>query len=103
MHRLLADSAEKIELNGNKGLGSESEEGAEAIDKLIRYLREHGSRKVSSEANFHDTFVHLWKRSLPAIVALNRDKAHKLLKSHLQSAIDSVVQSCFLSAFDEDQ
>jgi hypothetical protein len=60
VHRLLGHSAEKIRLNSDFGLGKYSEEGLEALHKLVRRFREHCARKNSLEANLQDTFMHLW-------------------------------------------
>ena len=73
VHRILAHSWELIQLNDCFGLGDESEEGLEALNKFIRYLREHGARKISTEANFRDTFNHLWDRLRPVIVEMERN------------------------------
>ena len=59
VHRILARSWEVISMNDSAfGLGDESEEGLEALNKCIRFLREHGASKVSTEANFRDTYNH---------------------------------------------
>ena len=63
VHRILAHSWELIELNGGFGLGDQSEEGLEALNKLIRQMRAKGARKDSTVNNFCDTYNHLWDRS----------------------------------------
>lgn len=63
VHRILAHSWEVIELNGGFGLGDMSEEGLEALNKLIRQMRATGARKDSTPNNFRDTYNHLWDRS----------------------------------------
>ena len=52
VHRILAHSWEVIEMNGGYGLGDVSEEGLEALNKLIRQMRSHGARKDSTVHNF---------------------------------------------------
>ena len=63
VHRILAHSWEVFELNGGYGLGDQSEEGLEALNKLIRQMRARGARKDSTVNNFRDTYNHLWDRS----------------------------------------
>ena len=72
VHRILAHGWERVAMNGGYGLGSESEEGLEALNKWIRRLREKGARKIDTLANFTDTFNHLWDRSRPQIVEMKR-------------------------------
>ena len=48
VHRILAHSWEVIEMNDGFGLGDASEEGLEALNKLIRQMRTHGARKNSN-------------------------------------------------------
>jgi hypothetical protein len=52
LHRILGHSWERVQMNGMFGLGSESEEGLEATNKLIRFYRAHSSRTTSTEAIF---------------------------------------------------
>ena len=89
VHRILAHSPEVIQLNNGYGLGDGSEEGLEALNKYIRSMREHGARKVNTESNFEDVFNHLWDRSRPSIVemerVIRRQKA-KVLSHPLSSA-----------------
>ena len=59
-------------LNDGFGLGDESEERLEALNKYIRDMREHGSRKVSTQNNFTDTSNHLWDRPRPSIVEMEQ-------------------------------
>ena len=72
VHRILCHSWERIQMNNSFGLGDVSEEGLESLNKYIRQLREHGARKVSTEDNFRDCFNHLWDRSRPTIVEMER-------------------------------
>ncbi len=67
VHRLLGHSAERIGLNSDFGLGKYSEEGLEAMHKLVRRFREHCARKTSLRDNLQDVFMHLWVRSDPTI------------------------------------
>ena len=96
LHRVLAHSWELIEVNNGKGLGSQSEEGAEGQNKYIRHLREHGARKTSVEDNFEDVFNRLWRRSSPLVIELNREKRVQTSKVLVRSEIDSLVESLFL-------
>ena len=95
IHRVLAHSWEKIELNGLKGLGSESEEALEAQNKFVRYLRAHGARKTCTEENFQDTWNHLWRRSSPLITELDREKRRRRSKILVQNQIDTLVEILF--------
>ena len=67
IHRILAHSAEAIELNDNFGLGMLTEEGLEALHKLLRRYRERRARKCSLISNIFDVFRHLFLRSDPKI------------------------------------
>jgi len=95
VHRILGHSWERILLNQKFGLGNESEEGLEALNKLIRYLRAHGARTTSSEMNFEDTFHHLWRRSSPIIAEMEREKKKQKSKIIVLGEIDSLVESMF--------
>jgi hypothetical protein len=72
VHRILGHSAERIQLNLGYGLGKYSEEGLEALHKLVRRFREHSARKTSLKDNLQDVFMHLWVRSDPSIRAQAR-------------------------------
>jgi hypothetical protein len=95
LHRVLAHSWERIELNELKGLGSESEEGSEAQNKFIRYMRIHGARKTSTEDNFCDTWSRLWRRSSPLVNNLDREKKKRIAKVIVRNEIDDLVESLF--------
>ena len=73
-----------------------SEEGSEANNKKIRNLREHGSRKDSTENNFLDTFHHLWDRSRPTIVEMERQIPRRKQKITISREIEALVESLFL-------
>ena len=96
IHRILAHAHEVIELNQGFGLGDVSEEGLEALNKLIRQMREHGSRKDCTMNNFQDTFHHLWDRSRPTIVEMERKIKRKKAKLIISSEIEASVESFFL-------
>ena len=96
VHRILAHSWEVILFNDGFGLGGESEEGLEALNKYIRDMREHGSRKDSTENNFTDTFNHLWDRSRPTIVEMEREVKKRKEKVHISTEIEALVESLFL-------
>ena len=89
IHRILAHSWEVVELNNGFGLSDLSEEGLEALNKHIRERRCHGSRKNSTEVNFEDTFNHLWDRSRPTIVELERSIKKRKPKLVVSTEIDS--------------
>ena len=96
VHRILAHSWEVMELNGRHCLGDIGEEGLEANNKRIRNLREHGSRKVCTENNFLDTFNHLWDRSRPTIVKMERLILRRKQKITIPREIEALVESLFL-------
>ena len=96
VYRILAHSWEVMELNGGHGLGDIGEEGLEANKKRIRNLREHGSRKVCTENNFLDTFNHLWDRSRPTIVEMERLIPRRKQKITISREIEALVESLFL-------
>ena len=99
VHRVLAHSWQVIRLSDGFGLGDLSEEGLEALNKQIRDMRAHGSRKDSTEHNFEDTFNHLWDRSRPTIVEMEREIKRRKPKVIISTEIEIMVQSLFL----EDQ
>ena len=96
VHRILAHSWEVIELNNGYGLGDLSEEGLEALNKQIRDRRLHGARKDSTENNFKGTFNHLWDRSGPKIVEMEREIKRKNPKVLISTEIEAMVDSLFL-------
>ena len=96
VHRILAHSWEVMELNNGFGLGDLSEEGLEALNKMIRSRREHGARKDSTENNFRDCYNHLWDRSRPTIVAMEREIKHKKAKILIATEIEALVDTLFL-------
>ena len=96
VHRILAHGWEKIQWNGEKGLGNLSEEGLEANNKFIRFFRARRSRTNSTLNNFTDTFNHLWRRSSPIIVNLERVKRKNRPKVFVQKEFEAFVESFFL-------
>ena len=102
VHRILAHSWEVIELNNGYGLGDLSEEGLEALNKQIRNRRSHGARKDSTVNNFMDTFHHLWDRSRPTIVEMEREIKKKQKKLIISTEIESMVDSLFLQEDEEE-
>ena len=72
VHRILAHSWEVMLQNDCYGLGDQSEEGLEALNKYIRRMRSRGARKDSTLHNFTDTCNHPWDRSRPVIVEMER-------------------------------
>ena len=95
LHRFLSHSWELIEVNENHGLGSGSEAGLEATNKLVKHLRIHGARKTSTKANFKDTFQHPWHRSSPLIVEINREKRRRMKRILVLGDINTLVESLF--------
>ena len=73
-----------------------SEEGLEALNKQIRDRRLHGARKDSTENNFKDTFNHLWDRSRPKIVEMEREIKRKNPQVMISTEIEAMVDSLFL-------
>ena len=57
VHRIIAHSWEVILLNNSFGLGDQSEEGLEALNKNIRHMSSKGARKDSTVSNFTDTYT----------------------------------------------
>ena len=80
VHRILAHSADRIELNNCMGLGSIGEEGLEALNKWIRRMDQSGSRANSTTHRFTDIFYHLWDCSRPNIVEMDKKFGGKNLK-----------------------
>ena len=83
-------------MNNGFGLGAESKAGLEALNKWIRRLRVGGARKTSTLSNFVDTYNHLWDRSRPTIVEMEREIKRKQPKVMIATEIDSLVNSLFL-------
>ena len=57
-------------------------EGLESLNKHIRQIKEHGARKVTNEDAFRDCYNHLWDRSRPTIVEMERNikrRANKVI------------------------
>ena len=96
VHRILAHSWQVIDMNGGFGLGDLSEEGLEALNKHIRDMRCHGSRKDSTVNNFTDTYNHLWDRSRPDIVEMERIIKRRKPKVLISTEIEALVESLFL-------
>ena len=95
VHRILGHSWERIHMNREFGLGNESEEGLEALNKLIRYYRSKGSRTTSTEANFTDTFNHLWRLTSPILVDMEREKRKRKPKVKILQEIEHLKESLF--------
>ena len=96
VHRILAHSWEVMQINCGYGLGSLSEEGLEALNKYIREMRDSGARKDSTLHNFTDTYHHLWDRSRPTIVEMERVIKKKKPKVIIATQIEALVESLFL-------
>ena len=95
VHRILAHSWEVILQNDCYGLGSQSEEGLEALNKFILRMRSRGARKDSTLNNFTDTYNHLWDRSRPIIVEMERVIKRRPAKLKVSTEIESMVESMF--------
>ena len=95
VHRILAHSWVVILQNDCYGLGSQSEEGLEALNKWILRMRSTGARKISTLTNFTDTYNHLWDRSRPIIVQMERVIKRRPAKIKMSTEIESMVESMF--------
>ena len=95
VHRILAHSWEVMQLNDCYGLGGQSEEGLEALNKHIRSIRSKGARKDSTIHNFTDVYNHLWDRSRPTIVEMERKIQRRPTKVMIATEIESMVDSIF--------
>ena len=95
VHRILAHSWEVIQLNDEYGLGGESEEGLEALNKNIRRMRSTGARKDSTLHNFTDVHHHLWDRSRPIIVEMDRRIKRRPARLVVCTEIECMVESMF--------
>ena len=76
------------------GLGGLSEEGLEALNKNIRNMRSTGARKDSTVHNFMDTFNHMWDRSRPKIVDMERKIKRRSPKLVVTTEIEALVCLC---------
>ena len=84
-----------MHLNDCFGLGSLSEEGLESLNKNIRSRRSTGARKTSTEDNFTDVYNHLWDRSRPTIVEMERKIKRRPVKLLIATEIETLVESMF--------
>ena len=99
VHRILAHSVELVELNGGYGLGDMSEEGSEALNRYVRKADDSGSRADSTFHRFTDIFNHLWDRSRPKIVEMER----KIIRRKEKVVICTEIETLVLSLFLEDE
>ena len=67
IHRFLGHGAAVMKRNGGWGLGLMSEEGLEALHKLVRRYRLTNARKTSLGDAIEDIFVRLMIRSDPKV------------------------------------
>ena len=58
-------------------------------------MRSRGARKDSTLHNFTDTYNHLWDRSRPVIVEMERKIKRIPAKLEVSTEIESVVESMF--------
>ena len=84
-----------MHLNDCFGLGSLSEEGLESLNKNIRTRRSTAARKTSTEDNFTDVYNHLWDRSRPTIVEMERKIRRRQVKLLIATEIETLVESMF--------
>ena len=91
VHKILAHSAEMIEAMGGKGLGTYSEEGLEATNKILRRVREHLTRKTSFRDNIWDLYVRMWTRSDPNLIQYRRKVPKRIKSASPSSEEDSLV------------
>ena len=63
---------------------------------MISSRREHGARKDSTENNFRDCYNHLWDRSRPIIVSMEREIKPKKPKIQIATEIEALVETLFL-------
>ena len=84
--------------NGDLSLGFFSEEGLEALHKLLRRYRETRARKTDLLANITDVFTVLFVRSDPRIRAMRR----KIVCSVCQE-LGHTIRSCpFVQGQEQD-
>ena len=102
IHKALAHGWELIEKNGGKGLGSFSECGLEALNKWIKWYREHGSRQCSTEMSYKDVFHRLWQYSSPLLSVFDRKRKSRTKKVIVPDQVDSVVQSLFIGDSEDE-
>ena len=95
VHRILAHSWEVIEQNNGFGLGNQSEEGLEALNKFIMSFRARGARKDSTVNNFSDTLNHMWDRSRPIILDMERKITRRKQKVVISTEIEAAVNTLF--------
>ena len=65
-------------------------------------MRSRGARKDSTLNNFTDTYNHLWDRSRPVIVEMERKIQRRPVKLVIATEIESMVASMFKEEEDCD-
>ena len=63
--------------------------------EYIWRIRSRGARKDSTLHNFTDTYNHLWDRSRPVIVEMERKIKRRPAKLKVSTEIESMVESMF--------
>ena len=96
LHRALAHGWQRIKENGGKGLGNESEEVLESCNKLVRYYKKHGSRKMTVQEEFCDIFNHIWIASSPLLNALDENKKPKKPKRKDEKQVHELIEMMFM-------
>ena len=66
-----------------------------ALNKDVRFMRSRGARKDTTLNNFTDTFNHLWDRSRPIIVEMERKIKRRPLKLLVGTEIEAAVEGLF--------
>ena len=72
------------------------------MNKHIRSIRSKGARKDSTVNNFTDVYNHLWDRSRPTIVEMERKIQRRPVKLVIATEIESMVASMFKEEEDCD-
>ena len=62
----------------------------------MRHIRSRGARKDTELNNFTDTYNHLWDRSRPVIVEMERKIKRRPLKLLVGTEIESAVEGLFV-------
>ena len=103
VHKLLGHTWDLIALNDNHGLGTVSEGGIKACNKLLRRYRTRLSRKRSQHENLQDCAKRLWVSSDPVL----EDKRLKALpvcsKCAVRGHIGRYCSSTVSSALQEEE
>ena len=72
VHKILAHARELINLNNGMGIGHLSEEGLEAVHKIIRRIRASWTLQTSDLANLKDLIKKVWLKSDPVFYSFKK-------------------------------